>query len=287
MSLDEKSLQLDVSNKSLESLTESATQIKKLVQDALPTYDICNYSEDNLDLAKTDKAALNKASKALNSKRLEIEREYMQPFNQFKDIINDTCKLITECSTKIDVVVKEAEQQAKDKRRAEVETIWDATGFKLVPFTKVFDNRWLNKGSKDKDVKAEMLEVVAKIQSDIATINAIGEDVELLTSMYLDNLDLNSTIQHARRLKDNRERMAEEAKIPTVESAPEIQHIPAPKHEPAPAPTVHAACIVRAFKVTATKEQIIAVAAFMDSQRIQYEKIDLGEAENTTNKEAN
>lgn len=44
------------------------------------------YNDENIDQAKKDKAALNKAAKALNAKRLEIEKEFMKPFREFKEI---------------------------------------------------------------------------------------------------------------------------------------------------------------------------------------------------------
>jgi len=106
LAIKESDLELVVSEKTLGSLTTNAIQIRDMVKSTLPMYDISNYNDDNIDQAKRDKAALNKAAKLLNSKRLEIEKEFMKPFGEFKEVVAETVKLIGECSAKIDTVVK-------------------------------------------------------------------------------------------------------------------------------------------------------------------------------------
>ena len=73
LAIQERDLELVVSEKTLGSLTTNAKQIRDIVMVNLPKYDISNYNDDNIDQAKKDKAALNKAAKTLNAKRLEIE----------------------------------------------------------------------------------------------------------------------------------------------------------------------------------------------------------------------
>ena len=117
IAIQESDLELIVSEKTLGSLTTNAKQIRDMVKAALPMYDISNYTDDNIDQAKKDKASLNKAAKALNAKRLEIEKEFMKPFGEFKEIVSDTVKLIGECSAKIDIVVKQNERQYRTRKK--------------------------------------------------------------------------------------------------------------------------------------------------------------------------
>lgn len=275
--LQEKDLELVVSEKTLGCLTTNARQIKEMVERALPNYDIINYSEDNIDLAKKDKATLNKAGKALNDKRIQFEKEFMQPFSEFKSIISETVALIKDCSGKIDSVVKQSEENAQEAKRAEISGIWDGKNFNLVSLDKIFDSRWLNRGTTLKSVDAEICAKIAGINDDIATIEAIGEDVDLLKSLYLDTLNLNSTIQYAHTLKENRERAKVEAEArtkPQPVSKVEYQPTSEPTPKAVPQTTIAAEVLTRAFKVSATKEQIIALAKYMDSQCIKYEKLE-------------
>ena len=280
VALDEESLQLVISNKSLGSLTTNALQIKKAIEAALPNYDVANYNEFNIDMAKADKAMLNNTSKTLNAKRLEIEKQFMEPFAEFKGIITETCSLISACSLKIDGVVKGSEQKAKDEKRKFIEKYWDKKAFFLVPLSKIFDEKWLNKGTKFKAIWLAIDAKIASINDDLITIEAIGEDVELLKSLYIDTLNLNSTIQYAKTLKENRVRAKQEAedRLKDVEerrAAEEDRELErsifqhqAPTAKELPKPNM----INFTFSVTGTKAQIDTLMRFMDGSKITYER---------------
>jgi hypothetical protein len=278
--IQEKDLELIVSEKTLGHITTNAKQIKELVKSALPKYDIANYSEDNIDEAKKDRALLNNSAKILNEKRLEFEREFMKPFIEFKEVVADTVKLIGECTAKIDTVIKGSEQKAKDQKRALILKYWNEKEFTLVKFERVFDEKWLNKTSKEKDIYIEIDSKIAKIKDDILTLEAIGEDIDLLKSLYLDTLNINNTIQYANTLKQNRQRVKEEAekhveKVPEPEvknPEPVIPVQSVPVQSPAP---VAPEMLTRAFKVFGTRDQIIALSNFMNESGIRFEKIEL------------
>lgn len=280
--LQEKDLELVVNEKTLGSLTTNAKQIKAMVEAALPRYDISNYNESNIALAKKDKAMLNAASKALNDKRIQFEKEFMQPFAEFKVVVGDTVALIKECSGKIDTVVKQSEENERKTKQQEIDTMWARKGFELVPLAKISDPKWLNKGTAFKAIEADMDAKVARIHDDIATIEAIGEDIELLKSLYLDTLNLNNTIQYARTLKENRERARAEAEARA--QAVQAQPVYASPQQPAEekvtdippmtfAEVAQPELYIRAFKVTTTRENILRLGEFMNENGIKFEKL--------------
>ena len=176
LAIKESDLELVVSEKTLGSLTTNAIQIRDMVKSTLPMYDISNYNDDNIDQAKRDKAALNKAAKLLNSKRLEIEKEFMKPFGEFKDVVAETVKLIGECSAKIDTVVKQNEQQYKDKKLAVIRSYFDDGNTNLIDFRKIFKQEWLNKSTSMKAVQADIETVFAKVDEDLETLKGFGGD---------------------------------------------------------------------------------------------------------------
>lgn len=275
-----ETLELKIGKKSLGALTTNALDIKAKVEAILPNYDIANYNESNIDSAKKDKALLNASAKSLNDERIKIEKEWMVPFDEFKTIVNDTCKLIKSATDKIDVVVKESEAKEKETKRGQIADFFKSLSFTLVPLEKFFDEKWLNKTSKLKDVQLEIKSKIAKISDDIITIEAIGNDVDLLKSLYLDTLNLNSTIQYANTLKANRDTAQKEAEsrnvvpeaakeVPADENpfAEEVAQVPAstePKTE----------LLVRTMKVTATYNQLVALGNFMNENGITFEKIE-------------
>lgn len=264
--LQESDLELVVTQKTLGTLTTNALQIKSLIEQTLPSFSVENYGEDNIDKAKKDKATLNKAAKALNAKRIEIEKEFVKPFAEFKGIISETVSLISECSDKIDGVVKSFELKEKDEKRKEIEDYFDGLGFSLVSFEQVFESKWLNKSESIKDIRESVEYKITRIQSDLKTLEAINEDTDLLKSIYLDSLDLNHTIQYAKTLKANREKAAALAApkaAPIEQPVKEVEALFEPKEE----------FLTRSFTVTTTKEKLIALSEFMNAQGINFTKI--------------
>ena len=275
--LQEKDLELVISERTLGSLITNARQIKEVVALALPNYDISNYNEDNIALAKKDKSMLNAASKALNDKRIQYEKEFMQPFSEFKTVIAETVALIKECSGKIDEVVKQSEESEKQMKRIAVETLWAKKNFNLVSLAKIFDSKWLNKSVSLKTIDAEIDKLTANINNDMVTIETIGEDEELLKSLYLDTLDLNKTIQYAHTLKQNREKAKADAEIRA--SCEAKKNCVAEKNIDEAATAVKcrtaAEVYVRAFKVTTSRENIIKLSEFMKECGIEFERIEI------------
>lgn len=295
LSLQEKDLELVVSEKTLGNLTTNAKQIRDMVKNALPMYDISNYNDDNIEQAKKDKAALNKAAKSLNAKRLEFEKEFMKPFSEFKEVVSETVQLISECSLKIDNVVKQNEQAYKDTKKAAIIDYFEANNANLVDFNKIFKEAWLNKTVKEKNVFTDIDNILAGIESDIQTIESMPEDADVLRTYYLDTLNINNTIQYGSRLKEQRERAksAEEARKKAEEERLKMQEerkAQAENQKQSTPTDLFPGCredglnedpqqeveiLTRAFKVTTTRENIIALGDFMNERGIDFDKIEI------------
>ena len=287
ITLQEKDLELVVSEKTLGHLVTNAREIRDMVKAALPRYDISNYNDDNIAQAKKDKATLNKAAKALNSRRIEIEKEFMKPFGEFKEIVSETVGLIGECSSKIDTVVKQNEQRYKDNKLKDIRTYFDGTHTNRVDFNKVFKPEWLNKSASMKSVCSEIDSLFSRIDSELGTLNDFSEDSDVLRTYYMETLSIASTLQYANRLKEQRERAkrAEEAKRKAEEEAlkrhamAEVPEDNPPTGTERESPDREAHNVeplyTRAFKVTATREQIIALGDYMNENGIDFEKIEL------------
>ena len=106
-------LELSVNKLELGTLTTNAIAVRDKVKDLLNNFKAENYTEDNIDKAKEDKALLNTTSKKLNDERIRLEKEFMQPFSDFKDVVSETTAMIKEASAKIDEIVKDVENKAK------------------------------------------------------------------------------------------------------------------------------------------------------------------------------
>lgn len=278
--LTEKDLALDVRELTLGTLTTNALQLRDHVAETLERYTPENYSEENVDQAKADRAILNKAAKELNDRRIQLERDWNEPLQEFKSIIGDTVKMISEGSAKIDAVVKGVESKAKAEKRAAIEELWERKGITLLPLSKLWDDRWLNKTKRLPSVEKEIGEKLLKVEAELDTLAAVDtEDGEVLRAYYLDCLDLQSTIAYSATLKANRQRLQEEQARRQAEAEAQAtrEAYVAPTDEPAPTTYEAPEAVVpevleRTMVVRGTREQLIALAEFMNAEGIWFKK---------------
>jgi len=266
------SLELVVYKNNLGELTTNARAIMESVKLQLSGYKAENYTEANIADAKRDKAELNAASKKLNDKRLELERAFMAPFQEFKVIVTETCDEIKKASSQIDAIVKEVEQREKDEKRSKIEASFASMKVSLFPLSQIFDQAWLNKGTKLKDIESEIQARVEKVNSDLVVLDRIGEPEA--KAHYLETLNLDSALACSDRIKANRARLAE-AQVPskpvmeTVEESPEAEPIPVSFAENrAPADLLE-----RTFRVRCTMEQLVALSQYLNTNAIAFEKL--------------
>lgn len=274
-------LELSISELTLGSLTTNALQLRDYVGEVVKRYDAENYSDDNIDQAKADKALLNKAAKELNDKRIKLEREWAQPFQEFKGIITETCQMLTQASSKIDKVVGEVEWKAKEVKRTMIHELWERKGITLFPLSKIWDERWLNKTKRLPAVEKEIGEKLLKVEADLDSFDALDEeDREVARAYYLDCFDLQRSLAYARVMRENKEKLKAEEQARRQAEATRATYV-APTAEPAPTSTtteneapdeVIPEILERTMVVRGTREQLIALADFMKSEGIWFKK---------------
>ena len=293
---------LEIKDFSLGTLTTNAIAIREAVKAKLSGYKVENYSGDKIQDAKHDKAELNVAKKKLNDKRLEYERIWMKPFEEFKAVVSETCALIGEASAAIDQVVKDVEQGEKDEKRCLIEEFWKTRDCDLFALDQIFDPRWLNKTAKLAAIEDEIDDRIKKVRADLVILERLGEPEAKVC--YLETLDLNKALDRADTLKKNRERIEAEAKaraeaeakrkadeearekaaaeakeadkaqtIAIVDEILEEEGLSvAPEPEPA-AEIPPPALFDITLKFRATKEALTDLRAYIDAHGIAYEKI--------------
>ena len=128
-----------------EQITFNYEELKQELTEKVSMYETLVYTDDQIKQAKADKANLNKLKKALNDERIRREREYMQPFNDFKQKINEIIGIIDKPVAVIDKQVKEYEEKQKSEKMEAIKEYWDNCDVpEGLSFEKIFDNKWLN-----------------------------------------------------------------------------------------------------------------------------------------------
>ena len=125
---------------------------------------------------------LNKTSKLLNEERIRIEKEFMKPFEEFKSEVSETCNLIKQASAEIDVIVKDVENKAKEQRKNIISQIFDENVNELkdvLTLEKIFDEKWLNKGSFKEDGSFKLEEELTITDNNIFPLLSTSTSIVL------------------------------------------------------------------------------------------------------------
>ena len=199
-----ETLELVVTEKSVGYLQTNIRGLELYVENKLKEYTPEKF-EGDADLAKKKRAELNNAKKVLQQKRIEIIKECTKPYTDFEDRCKALEKAMDSASGGLDKIVKIKEQEEDNKKREQIEKLWESKKFDLFPLEKIFNPKWLNKTFKEKDISAEMDAVIDRTYKDLKTIERFVDDADTIKAHYLMNLDIAETIQYGDELQRQKE----------------------------------------------------------------------------------
>ena len=244
------------------------------VKARLVAYQGKTYDADSIAEAKADRATLNKFSKALNDERLRIKKIYTLPLDKFTKEINEVIAVVDSVTATIDTQVKVWETDCKEHKLAEIKAyfaeVFPAELSVFISFEKIQQSDWLNASKSMTAIKKEIDAAIEKIKTELATIEALGGDVVAIKQKYFEDLSLANAITEHKRIE------AEKQRIAALQAAQEQLAAEAKKDEPAPVQDPVAAADEKvfslAFKVTGTAAQLNALKAFMNENKIKFER---------------
>lgn len=281
--INEKELDLVVSKQELGTLETNAKVILEKVKEVLPNYSAEYYNEDNIDIAKADKALLNKTAKVLNDKRIELEKQFNEPFEVFKATIKETTGLIKDASSKIDGIVKDVENKAKEERKKVIVKVYEENIKELkeiLPLEKIFEERWLNKGSFNSNnefkLKGELIEEIDKVRRDLLAISELHSNYEVeLKNDYLEYFDLSRVIAKNNELINKEELLKtqkeESEKVVEQKQEEKMQEMASTKVQE----NVVDEVLTYTLKITGKTSQMKALRKFLETNEMTFEKVEL------------
>ena len=242
-------------------------QLKAEIEEKSKKYQLLVISEEELTSAKDDLANLRKLSKALNDERIAKEKEYMTPWTNVKNQIDNLIKPIKEAIDNIDTQVKTFEEEAKSAKREQIILLWSSKHFNLIPLEKVFNEKWLNKGYNENAISKEMDETIKKINDDFATIeNLCGNNEEAITeafAIYKEGaLDVGQALTERKRRYEAREAL--KATRNTYVAQKPVETPKTVENEP---------LLSYSLKITGTRSQLEALKKFITDNGLSYEKL--------------
>lgn len=248
------------------------------------------YTDEQIKDAKADRAQLNKFKNTVNSERIRKEKEYMEPFNEFKSQVNELISIAEKPITVIDERIAAYSDEQKAKKKKAIEELFATIGFQnFVTLEKIWDPKWLNASVSMKSIEDQMKSKMYEIGNGVLTLSQLPEFGFEATEVFKETLDINKAISEAKRMSEiakakaeaeARRKAAEEARRKAEEErkaqekAAEEQRAAmaqamTPPEDVQPAPQK----MVVKFEVELTTEDAAALREFFQSRNITFRAI--------------
>lgn len=252
-------------------------ELKAWLSEKLTQYNEIVVTPETLKAAKDDKAKLTKLRAALEERRKEVKRQCMAPYEDFERKYKELLALIDEPIGKIDTQIKaldEQEQQEKYNRVKDYFGCCMSSSLDVpidVNFDRILNPKWKNKTIKADTLEKEIWDTLCRIKADVEELNSYytgSPHYTAIMNTYVQGYDKACALAYAAALvqQEQRQRAVQQ---PVRE--PELT--PPPAYKPTPEPPVQepSALISGVFRVTGTRQQIIALRDFMRENQITFE----------------
>lgn len=270
-------------------------EIKAEISEKLQKFENLVYTDEQIKEAKADRSSLNKLKKALQDEKIRRKKEYLKPFEDFENKINEIIKLIDAPVGLIDKQVKEFEEKKKADKRIEIGAFWETTEHpEWLTLTRIFDERWLNATYTMKQIQADITGWINRVNSELETLEQLDSFSFEAIDVYKRSLDMNQAIAEGKRLADIQKRKEEaerrKAEIETEKKWEEMQKASAEAPQTSTAPsneeaeeihteekkaeeTAQSGAVWLNFSALLTIDQALKLKKFFEDNNIEFKKI--------------
>ena len=204
-------------------------------------------ADGNVRAAKRDRTYLNGIVKQIDERRKAVKREYLRPLDAFEARCKEISGIAKGASDAIKAQLDEAERLRRERAYAALEAHYGEVADLLapvVPYSRVHEDRWLNKTVGEVKAKQLLEEKVGLLAEDWDTLKGQRGSMghyEVAERELFRTLDLGAALKAARQADEEDARLEEMKAAMEPERAPEPEPAapapePAPQPMPAPAP---------------------------------------------------
>ena len=190
----------------------NASDLLPAIQEGLKAYDYV-VDENNYKQAKTDRASLNNLVKVVSDKRKQVENDVFAQWLQDKKDIMQVEKTIKAASDKLGDGINEVDNAEKELKRNQIKELWTNMTNDKYPFDLVFEERYLNKTVKNKEIEESLSNKFMKAEEQLSFIEAsLPEDelqAEQVIQLFCKTLDLSKATERINEIKEAKAKLQE------------------------------------------------------------------------------
>lgn len=258
-------------------------ELKSELSERLEYYSGLVVTEDGIKDAKADRAKLNKLRTAIDTRRKDIKKEYLRPYNDFEGKIKELTVLIDQPIAAIDAQLADYDARKKEAKLKSIEETYEEIVpvelKEIIPLSRILDQKWLNVTTAMGKVREDLETWVKRVNADLLALDTIEPEYAVAVKQkYADTLDVSIAISHKEALKAAEEafkareieREAREAKKATETKSEPLAAQP----EQQPTMQTEEKKHMLRLEFNLTRSQAIALKNFIEASQIEYKKIN-------------
>lgn len=212
------------------SIETNFEEIKVALAAGLEEYKGMVFTAESQPEAKKTVASLRKLKKAMNDRRIEIKKKFMEPYTNFEAQVKELDKLIDEPIDFISGQIEEFERKRVEEKKVLIGDTYTSimaeheTAAAYLPLDRIYDSRWENATTTQKSITEAITAHVERVEKDLATIRAMESEFEdKCLAKYKATLELSDAIgimnQYQKQKEEILRRQAEEEQRRAEEEA--------------------------------------------------------------------
>lgn len=190
----------------------NASDLLPAIQEGLKAYDYI-VDENNYKQAKSDRTALNNLVKIVSDKRKQVENDVFAQWLQDKKDIMQVEKTIKAASDKLGNGINDIDNAEKELKKNQIKELWLNMTNNKYPFDLVFEERYLNKSFKPKEIEESLNTKFLKAEEQLSFIEAsLPEDelqAEQVIQLFCKTLDLSKATERINEIKAAKAKLQE------------------------------------------------------------------------------
>lgn len=277
-------MELQIQAQDLAPIQANLAELQGYVAAAVGKYKNIIYTDDQIKLAKNDRAALRHLKEDIETKRKALKAKWNEPYLRFEGELKQITALIDEPVSLIDGQIKDFEARRKEERREKLSSLFEKANRLglLVTFERVLEPQWLNASVSDGKASRALLDKMEQVHKDIAQLESVVSSANRTVCIehYLNSFNLADAILQDTLLKAKQKE--QESVLGTVVSSNEPtevkQPVPAQEEEedifadlPPSKPQDYPE--TRRFIITGTPAQVNALTRFASENGLKMREI--------------
>lgn len=190
----------------------NASELLPDIQEGLKHYDYV-VDENNYKQAKSDRTVLNNLVKIVSDKRKQVENDVFAQWLQDKKDIMAVEKTIKAASDKLGDGINDIDNAEKELKKNQIKELWLNMTNNKYPFDLVFEERYLNKTVKPKEIEESLNNKFLKAEEQLSFIEASLPDDELqaeqVIQLFCKTLDLSKATDRINEIKAAKAKLQE------------------------------------------------------------------------------